>query len=336
MRASAAENHGAISIGGFSSDALLPQFVAGWISVDAVVLLSGAVLTSYVGVTGLVRRMSMDLCLPQFLLRRNRWRGTTHWIIVSFFLLCCSILLITSGKIEMLAGVYSLSFLAVMGLFAVGNLLLKQKHPDLKRSTRASIPTIVVALVGVSAALVGNVLLDPDYVRVFVLYFATAVALVAFVFFRSKLLTWALQVATILCRLPGLRHSKARDAIATLLQEVECRSIIFIASEGTQDELRAAAEYVRRNEQLRFLKIVWCYENTSEIPDGLAAARDEIDREFPMLRVDLLLVRGRLEPALLASLAGQLDVSSNYIFITAATAAAADDLASWGGVRIIA
>lgn len=329
-------SRGAISVGGFPSDALLPRFVAGWISVDAVVVLSGAVLTSYVGVTGLVRRMSMDLCLPQFLLRRNRWRGTNHWIVVSFFLLCCSILLITSGKIEMLAGVYTLSFLAVMALFAVGNLLLKRKHPDLNRLSRARTATVVVALAGVSAALVGNVLLDPEYVRVFVLYFATAVALVALVFFRSKLLTWTLKVVKVLCRLPVLRTSKARDAIATLLQEVQCRSIIFVASAGTPDELRSAAEYVRRNEQLRFLKIVWCYEDTSDIPHGLAAARDQIDREFPMLHIDLLLVRGRLDPALLASLAQRLDVSSNYIFITTATAAAADDLASWGGVRIVA
>ncbi|MEP7271935.1 MAG: APC family permease, partial [Acidobacteriota bacterium] len=38
------------------------------VSVDAALVLSGAVLTSYVGVTGLVRRMALDRCLPQFLL----------------------------------------------------------------------------------------------------------------------------------------------------------------------------------------------------------------------------------------------------------------------------
>lgn len=329
-------SRGAISVGGFASDAVLPRFVAGWISVDAVVVLSGAVLTSYVGVTGLLRRMSMDLCLPQFLLRTNRWRGTNHWIVASFFLLCCSILLITSGKVEMLAGVYTLSFLAVMALFGVGNLLLKRKHPNLGRSSRARRTTVVIALVGVSAALIGNVLLDPEYVRVFAIYFVTTVALVALAFFRSKLLTWGLRASATLCRLPLLRQSKAHVAIAALLQKVQCRSIIFAASEGTVDELRLAAAYVRRNEQLRFLKIVWCYEETSDIPAGLATARDQIDKEFPMLHVDLLLVRSRLEPALLASLARRLNVSSNYIFITATTAAAADDLASWGGVRIVA
>jgi amino acid transporter len=327
---------GAINVGGLSADTILPKFIAGWISLDAVVVLSGAVLTSYVGVTGLVRRMSMDLCLPQVLLRQNRWRGTNHWIVLSFFLLCCSILLITSRKIEMLAGVYTLSFLAVMGLFAVGNLLLKRKHPDLKRATRVSVATVVVALIGVLAGLVGNVLLDPEYVRVFLLYFAGAVAVVALMFFRSKLLTLALKSGKVLYRLPLLRRLRAGDAIEAALQEVQCRSIMFVASEGTADELRAAAAYVSRNEQLRFLKVVWCYEQDSEIPDGLAKTREEIDREFPLLHLDLLLVRGRLGPPLLAALGRRLAVSPNYIFITAATAASTNDLGSWGGVRIIA
>ncbi len=68
-----------------------------WISIDAVLVLSGAVLTSYVGVTGLVRRMTLDRCLPQGLLSANAWRGTNHWIILGFLAVCCSILAATAG-----------------------------------------------------------------------------------------------------------------------------------------------------------------------------------------------------------------------------------------------
>jgi len=93
----------------------------GWlavlISIDAALVLSGAVLTSFVGVNGLVRRMTLDRCLPQFLLKINR-RGTTHRIIIAFFVLCVSILLITKGELKALAGVYTISFLAVMALSA--------------------------------------------------------------------------------------------------------------------------------------------------------------------------------------------------------------------------
>ncbi|HKX29402.1 MAG TPA: APC family permease, partial [Blastocatellia bacterium] len=113
------------------------------VSIDAALVLSGAVLTSYVGVTGLVRRMTLDRCLPQFLLRENTWRGTNHWIIGLFFLLSCSVLVMTAGKIEALAGVYTLSFLGVMALFAAGNMLLKVKRARLPRTIRAGWPTVL-------------------------------------------------------------------------------------------------------------------------------------------------------------------------------------------------
>src|SRR5690606_28838728 len=94
------------------------------IVVDAVVVLCGAVLTSYVGVTGLVKRMTLDRILPQVLLRENK-RGSSPRIIILFFLLCLSVLLITNARVEALAGVYTISFLTVMAFFALGNFLLK-------------------------------------------------------------------------------------------------------------------------------------------------------------------------------------------------------------------
>ena len=41
-----------------------------WVSLDAFVVLSGAVLTAYVGISGLIARMAKDRCLPQFMLRK--------------------------------------------------------------------------------------------------------------------------------------------------------------------------------------------------------------------------------------------------------------------------
>ncbi len=128
------------------------------ISVDAVLVLSGAVLTSFVGVTGLVHRMALDRCLPQWLLKSNS-RGTTHRIIITFFLLSVSVLLITRGELEALAGVYTFSFLAVMALFCVGNILLKVKRARLPRSVRASWVVVLMALAAVLVGLVGNAMM---------------------------------------------------------------------------------------------------------------------------------------------------------------------------------
>ena len=163
------------------------QWLSILISVDATLVLSGAVLTSFIGVTGLVRRMTLDRCLPQFLLLKNR-RGASHRIIIGFLLLGVSVLLITGGKLEALAGVYTISFLAVMALFGIGNVLLKVKRARLPRPVRASWPAVIVGIAAVLVGLAGNVIMNPTYTRVFFLYFLPTVLVVVIMLGRIGIL----------------------------------------------------------------------------------------------------------------------------------------------------
>lgn len=77
-------------------------------------------LTAYVGIDGLLYQMALDGCLPAFLLSKNSWRGTTHWIILSYLVLATSQVLLMEGDVDALAGVYSFAFLGVMGIFSLG------------------------------------------------------------------------------------------------------------------------------------------------------------------------------------------------------------------------
>ncbi len=159
-----------------------------WIvSLDAFLVLSGAVLTSFVGVNGLVRRMTLDRCLPQFLLKVNR-RGSTHRIIIAFFLLSVSVLLITRGELKALAGVYTISFLSVMALFGLGNILLKVKRKHLPRPSRASLLTVSTAIGAVLVGLIGNAVMNPPYLKVFLEYFAPAMLIVSIMLGRIAIL----------------------------------------------------------------------------------------------------------------------------------------------------
>ena len=80
------------------------KWVAILIAVDAFLVLSGAVLTSFVGVTGLLERMTLDRIMPQFFLKKSK-TGSSYRIIIMFFLLSVSVLLITNGDVKLLAGV---------------------------------------------------------------------------------------------------------------------------------------------------------------------------------------------------------------------------------------
>ena len=128
------------------------------ITVDAGLVLTGAVVSAFVGNTGLITRLALDRCLPQALLKTNSLRGTYHWIIIGMWLLTSAMVLFSGGQIEIMAGVYTIAFLAVMSLFCIGNMLLKLRRATLPTPVRASWPTVLVAFTGVVLGLVGNVI----------------------------------------------------------------------------------------------------------------------------------------------------------------------------------
>lgn len=174
-----------------------------FLCIDGFIVLAGSVLTAYVGITGLVRRLALDRCLPGFLGAENRLRGTNHWIILSFFGLTASLFLLLAGvsgaspasQMDNLSGVYDMAFLSVMTAFALSCMILKWKRPDLPRLVITSWPTVFTALAFVLTGLVGNVLKGPEVLPWFFAYFGAVLLVVLVMFERTRLLRAALFVA---------------------------------------------------------------------------------------------------------------------------------------------
>eukprot|EP00536_Pseudo-nitzschia_multiseries_P015590 jgi/Psemu1/320890/estExt_fgenesh1_pm.C_9170002 len=160
------------------------SFFAFVISVDAFIVLAAALLTGYVGINGLIRRMSMDRCLPQFFLIPNPWTGTDSYILVGFFLLCVSQVILLDSDVEALGGVYCYAFLTVMTIFALGNILLKIKRPSLPREITTSWSQSILGLIAVVIALLGNILGKPELLTYFFVYFLIVGTLVLIMFQR--------------------------------------------------------------------------------------------------------------------------------------------------------
>jgi len=306
-----------------------------WVSLDAVLVLSGAVLTSYVGVIGLMRRMSLDRCLPQVLLAQNALRRTNHWIILLFFAACCSILVVTGGDVSLLAGVYTLSFLSVMALFAIGNMLLKVTRDRLPRETRASWPAVSVALGAVLLGIAGNVMLDVDNVRVFALYFAGTAAIVATMFVRVHLFRLLLFVSRALVERMRRINDSIRAFVVSNISAINSLTVVYFTKGDDLAELNRAALYVLTNEQTTNLKVVHVYEDARKIPPALAEHLATIDRIYPRLKVDFVAVKGTFTPGLVEALSKRLDVPRNYMFIGTPGDRFPHRIESLGGVRLI-
>jgi uncharacterized protein YggU (UPF0235/DUF167 family) len=305
------------------------------VSVDAVLVLSGAVLTSFVGVAGLMRRMTLDRCLPQFLLRTNRLRGTHHYILLTFFAVCVTILVITKGKITTLAGVYTLSFLSVMILFALGNMLLKIRRASLPRETRASWFAVTVAFLAVLIGLLGNVVMDPLNVEIFAAYFIAVGTLVGVMFLRIPILRGILFVVGSAIQSVQTLNKRLSDSISTLMSAINEEPMVYLTKGDNPAVLNRAVLYVLQNEQTSRLKVVHVYEEEDQIPHQLAEHLKTIDRLYPELRVDFVAVKGKFTPELIDALSRHLSVPKNQMFIGTPGDRFPHRIENLGGVRVI-
>jgi len=299
--------------------------------IDAAAVLSGAVLTSFVGVTGLVQRMALDQCLPQFLLKKNR-RGTSHRIIISFFILCSSILLVTKGSLLSLAGVYTISFLGVMTLFGIGNILLKIRRKELKRTYRAGWPTILVAIVATTLGMLGNVVIDYKNLLFFMQYFIPTVFLVVLMYLRIPILRGVLQVLNNLMTRILLWRTSIIDNITTITEQ----QVIVFTRGGNLARLNTAFMYILKNESSRSVIVLHLYNHPEhnkeqDIQDSL----DTLKEIYPTLKSNLVVRKEKFSSEIVDAVSKEFEVPKNNIFIGAPEEKHSFSIQDLGGVRVI-
>ena len=310
------------------------RWLATVISIDAAFVLSGAVLTSFVGVSGLVRRMTLDRCLPQFLLKTNG-RGTYHRILIGFFILAVSVLVITKGDLPTLAGVYTISFLAVMALFALGNMLLKIKRNRLPRPVRASWPTVIVAMAGVIAGLIGNAVMNPEYFKIFLYYFLPAMLIITIMLSRVSLLRGLYFAVKSFVTRSQDPSAALTSSIEERIKEINSQQFVFFTRGDNLANLNQAVLYVRRNEHTNRMKIVMVLRPDEEVPDRISQNIDFLDEAYPEVVLEFVTLEGKFGPELISDLSRKWNIPTNFMFIGSPGDGFMYGLAELGGVRLI-
>lgn len=315
------------------------KWVAILISVDAFLVLSGAVLTSFVGVSGLLERMTLDRILPQFFLKKNR-RGSSYRIIILFLLLSISVLLITNGNVKLLAGVYTISFLSVMILFGVGNILLKVKRKSLPRPEKASWLAVLLAIGAVVLALIGNITMVPkddmpSNLAIFLEYFIPSIIFIAMMLNRTILLTLLLNVIHII--FDPVRHFvlKTDKRILDVINQINSQEFVFFTRGDNIASLNKVMLYIIKNEHTKKIKIVIVIDKGQKVPENLPLEIDFLDREYPEIAIEFLVVDGKFSPELIRSLSLKWDIPINFMFIGSPSDKFPYKVEELGGVRLI-
>ncbi|WP_036385195.1 APC family permease [Muricauda sp. MAR_2010_75] len=304
------------------------------VSVDAVLVLSGAVLTSFVGVSGLVERITLDRILPPFLLKRNK-KGSTYRIAIFFFILCVSILLITEGDLEALAGVYTIAFLSVMALFGIGNILLKVRRKHLPRPERSGWLSLLVAIMAVITALAGNIILNPDYLAVFMEYFIPTIAVVLVMLNRTALLKLLLRLIRYFLDPINRFLLKSYKSINNTINKINDQEFVYFTKKDDIASLNKVLLYIRNNEHTRKLKIVSVFPEGEQATSNFISDLDVLDREYPEIKVEYIQLHGEFTPKLIKKLSTEWGIPINFMFIGSPSDRFPYPLQELGGVRLI-
>jgi len=309
-------------------------WLADLISVDAALVLSGAVLTSFIGVNGLVRRMALDRCLPQFLLKTSR-RGTTHRILIAFFILCVSILLITEGELKALAGVYTISFLAVMALFGLGNIFLKTKRAGLPRPTVAPMMSVLIAVAAVIAGLIGNAVMNPHYLAVFLEYFVCALLVVSVMLGRIIILQACLFIVRSILKYFIGRMTSISRMLRDKIDQINSQQVVFFTRGDNLANLNRAILYVQQNEHTNRIKVVTVIPRHGEVPSNLQRDLKMLNEAYPSIDIELVVQIGQFGPKMVEEFSKAWKIPTNLMFIGSPGNHFLYGFAELGGVRLI-
>ncbi|HEY9340484.1 MAG TPA: APC family permease [Hanamia sp.] len=304
------------------------------VSFDAALVLSGAVLTSFIGVSGLMKRMTLDRIFPQMLLKENK-KGSSPRILITFYILCLSILFITEGKIGPLAGVYTISFLSVMAFFGLGNLLLKIKRSRLPRPEYAPPMIVFLGIVGILIALYGNIKLHPEYLVVFLQYFVPAI-LIIYIFLKRKAVIHylLLYVNKLFDKLQAISVF-SRFHLTKEMRRLNKQPFVYFTKGDNIATLNKVIIYVKDNEITQKLKIVTVLQKEQQLSRTFVRDFEALDRAYPDIKIEYLQIPGVFGPEIINRLSEEWNIPHNFMFIGSPGDRFPHRVSDLGGVRLI-
>ncbi|MEO5648936.1 MAG: APC family permease [Ginsengibacter sp.] len=310
------------------------SWLATIVSFDAALVLSGAVLTAFIGVSGLMKRMTLDRIFPQMLLKENK-KGSSPRILITFYALCLSILFITEGKIGPLAGVYTISFLSVMAFFGLGNLLLKVKRSRLPRPEYASPIIVVLGILGILIALYGNVKLHPEYLVVFLQYFIPSI-LIIYIFLKRKMVIHylLLYVNQLFDKLQTI-SAFSRFHLTKEMRRLNNQPFVYFTKGDNIATLNKVIIYVKENEITQKLKIVTVLQKEQQLSRTFVRDFEALDRAYPDIKIEYLQIPGVFGPEIIDRLSKEWNIPHNFMFIGSPGDRFPHRVSDLGGVRLI-
>ncbi|ETK95758.1 hypothetical protein F441_01393, partial [Phytophthora nicotianae CJ01A1] len=300
------------------------------VAIDAFGVLAGAVLTAYVGINGLFQRLAIDRVLPSFLLKVNSCRGTNHYIILVFCVVCSSLVFILNAEVTVLSGVFALAFLCVLLSFTIACLLLKICREEIPRKRTTSWTNTCFCMGMVSLGILANAFSDVKALSYFFIYFAVFFVVVFLMLTRVSLLKGFLYISRKILLHFGSKQGEFTPVqqlsaggqafvgsvkVAKTIEMVKNTPVVFFCKVANLPKINEAVRYVMQNEHTYCLRLVHVCEPDAPVPREFEDVVNLFDHIYPSIKIDFIAVKGAFDPAMVQWLSKSMDVPTNMMFM---------------------
>jgi len=222
-----------------------------------------------------------------------------------------------------------------MVLFGLGNVLLKVKRAKIPRPERASGIALVIAISAVVLGLIGNAILNPGYLVVFLEYFIPTVTVVGIMLWRIPILKGILfiirSVAESIQKVTRSTSTIIRDKIT----QINSQQFVFFTKGDDIAALNEVMLYVRRNENTKKIKIVTVVNDANVVSENLKQEIEFLDKAYPEIDIEFIEMSGIFDPELIKGLSEKWNIPTNFMFVGQPGEKFMYRLEELGGVRLI-
>ena len=200
-----------------------------------------------------------------------------------------------------------------MVLFGLGNIFLKTKRAGLPRPVKAPLPAVLIAVTAVLTGLIGNAIMNPNYLAVFLEYFIPAVLVIAVMLGRISLLQAGLFLVRSVLKFFIKGMTSTAQSIRTKIDEINSQQVVFFTRGDNLANLNNAMLYVKQNEHTNRIKVVTVVQNKDEVPKKLEKDLKFLNEAYPAIEIEFVVITGTFGPDLIQELSGKWNIPVNLM-----------------------
>ena len=175
----------------------------------------------------------------------------------------------------------------------------------------------------------------PSNLAIFLEYFIPAIIFIAMMLNRTILLTFLLNVIHTI--FDPVRHFvlKTDKKILEVINQINSQEFVFFTKGDNIASLNKVMLYIIKNEHTKKIKIVVVIDKGQKVPENLPLEIDFLDREYPEIDIEFLVIDGTFSPELIKELSKKWNIPINFMFIGSPSDKFPYKVEELGGVRLI-